>query len=187
MTGAESLTTVRLTLRRFTSDDLDWLAELYGDSDVTRHLGGVKSRAQTQDFLNARVLNYYNEHPGLGIWKTVDRDTGIPVGFHLLNHIRGESIIQVGYVLAKPAWGKGYASEMAEAVLGYGFRELRLPRIAAMTSKHNHASQRVLQKIGLERRGERAFPHPDYAAEGQMAWFEREAAAWLSAHGPAGT
>jgi len=184
--GADLLTTGRLALRRFTPDDLDWLAGLYGDPEVTRHLGGVKSRGQTQDFLGARILNYYDEHPGLGIWMTVDRGTGNPVGFHLLNHIRGESIIQVGYALARPAWGKGYASEMAEAVLGYGFRELRLPRIAGMTSKQNHASLRVLQRIGLERRGERAFPHPDYAAEGPMAWFEREAAAWLADRGPVG-
>jgi len=99
-TRAESLTTERLSLRRFTPDDLDWLAALYGDPEVTRHLGGVKSRAQTQDFLDARILNYYDEHPGLGIWMTVDRGTGNPVGFHLLNHIRGESIIQVGYALA---------------------------------------------------------------------------------------
>jgi len=184
---AELLTTGRLALRRFTAADLDWLAGLYGDPDVARHLGGVKSRAQTEDFLNARILTYYDEHPGFGIWMTLDRGTGIPVGFHLLNHIRGESIIQVGYALARPAWGRGYASEMAEAVLGYGFRELRLPRIAGMTSQQNHASLRVLQKIGLERRGERAFPHPDYAAEGPMAWFEREAGEWLAARGPAGT
>ena len=43
------------------------------------------------------------------------------------------------------------------------------------------ASQRVLEKIGLERRGERAFPHPAYVAEGPMAWFEREKEAWLAA------
>jgi RimJ/RimL family protein N-acetyltransferase len=185
--GAESLTTERLALRRFTPSDLDWLAALYGDPEVTRHLGGVKGRAQTREFLDARILRYYDEHPGLGIWMTLDRATGAAVGFHLLNHIRGESIIQVGYALARPAWGKGYASEMAEAVLGYGFRELRLPRIAGMTSKQNHASLRVLEKIGLERRGERAFPHPDYAAEGPLAWFEREAAAWLAERAPSST
>jgi ribosomal-protein-alanine N-acetyltransferase len=174
------LTTERLGLRRFTTADLDWLAALYGDADVTRHLGGVKNRTQALELLNARILTYYEEHPGLGIWMTIERATGTPAGFHLLNHIRGESIIQVGYALAKPAWGKGYATEMAEAVLGYGFRQLRLPRIAGMTSLRNHASLRVLEKIGLERRGERAFPHPDYAPEGPLTWFEREAAAWLA-------
>lgn len=172
------LTTDRLALRRFTESDFDWLAELYGDADVTRYLGGVKSRAEARAFFDARILHYYDEHPGLGMWPTVDRATGVPVGFHVLNHIRGESIIQVGFSLVKSAWGLGYATEMAAAVLRYGFDNLKLPSIAAMANRENHASQRVLLKIGLERRGERAFAHPDYASAGPMAWFERDAEAW---------
>jgi RimJ/RimL family protein N-acetyltransferase len=54
-----------------------------------------------------------------------------------------------------------------------------------MASLQNHASQRVLLKIGLERRGERAFAHPDYASEGPMAWFERDAADWRAERGSA--
>jgi RimJ/RimL family protein N-acetyltransferase len=174
------LTTERLALRRFTPADFDWLVELYSDTDVTRYLGGVRSPAQTQSFLETRILQYYDENPGLGIWVTLERATGERVGFHLLNRIRGESIIQVGFVLAKSAWGGGFASEMAAAVLRYGFVDLNLPRIAGMASLRNVASQHVLQKIGLERRGERAFPHPDYAAEGPMAWFEREREGWCA-------
>ena len=180
--GHHWLRTERLALRRFTPDDLDWLAALYSDADVTRYLGGVKDRRQAEALLNTRILEYYDEHPGLGIWMTVERATGARVGFHLLNHIRGESIVQVGYTLTKEAWGRGFATEMAAALLRYGFRDLGLPRIAGMASLQNLASQRVLTKIGLQRRGERAFPHPDYASEGPMAWFEREAADWLAAH-----
>jgi hypothetical protein len=55
-----------------------------------------------------------------------------------------------------------------------------MPRIVGMDSLGKFASQRVLEKIGLERRGERAFPHPAYASEGPMAWFERDAAGWLA-------
>jgi RimJ/RimL family protein N-acetyltransferase len=174
------LTTDRLALRHFTLDDLDWLTELYSDPDVTRYLGGVKDRTKSEELLRTRILDYYDEHPGLGIWMTVERETGARVGFHLLNHIRGESIIQTGFALEKSAWGKGFATEMAAAVLRYGFTELQLPRIAGMASLENHASQRVLQKIGLVRRGERAFAHPDYASQGPMAWFERDAAEWLA-------
>ena len=72
---------------------------------------------------------------------------------------------------------------MAVAILRYGFVDLRLPRIAGMANLQNHASQRVLLKIGLERRGERAFPHPAYASEGAMAWFERDAADWQAERG----
>jgi RimJ/RimL family protein N-acetyltransferase len=179
------LTTKRLALRPFTPADLDWLAELYSDRDVTQYLGGVKDRSKTEELLNTRILQYYDEHPGLGVWVTVERATGMNLGFHLLNHIRGESIIQIGFTLAKSAWGKGFGTEMASAVLRYGFDDLKLPRIAGMASLQNHASQRVLLKIGLERRGERAFPHPDYASEGAMAWFEGEAADWQAQRGSA--
>jgi ribosomal-protein-alanine N-acetyltransferase len=174
------LATERLGLRRFTPADLVWLVNLYSDADVTRYLGGVKDRAQTEDVFRARILEYYDEHPGLGIWMTVERQTGTAIGFHVLNHIRGEQIVQVGFALLKDAWGKGYATEMAVALLWYGFATLRLPRVSGMASLDNHASQRVLAKIGLVRNGERAFPHPDYASEGPMAWFERDAAAWLA-------
>ena len=172
------LTTDRLGLRRFTAADLDWLAELYSDHEVTRYLGGVKSRADVESFLKVRILHYYDEHPGLGIWMTVERATGAGIGFHLLNHIRGEPIVQIGFALAKSAWRAGFATEMAGAVLRYGFVDLNLPRIAGIASLGNRASQRVLEKIGLERRGERAFAHPDYVREGPMAWFEREGPAW---------
>ncbi|HEU4687056.1 MAG TPA: GNAT family N-acetyltransferase [Vicinamibacterales bacterium] len=174
------LTTDRLALRHFTLDDLDWLTELYSDPEVTRYLGGIRDRTKSEELLRTRILGYYDEHPGLGIWMTVERETGACVGFHLLNHIRGESIVQTGFTLRKSAWGKGFATEMGLAVLRYGFTDLELPRIAGMASLRNHASQRVLAKIGLERRGERAFPHPDYAPEGPMAWFERDAIEWLA-------
>jgi len=174
------LETARCQLRRFTPDDRDWLRELYADPEITRYLGGVKTAAQTDDLLQTRILDYYDANPGLGIWMTVERSTGTRLGFHLLNHIQGESIIQVGYSLTKPAWGRGFATEVAVAVLRHGFVTLGLPCIAGMASLGNMASQRVLQKIGLERRGERAFPHPAYAAEGPMAWFERERDAWLA-------
>ena len=183
--GSYWLTTTRLALRRFTPADLDWLAELYSDRDVMRYLGGVKDRAKAEEVLSTRILRYYDEHPGLGIWMTVERATGGCLGLHLLNHIRGESIIQIGFTLAKSAWGRGFGTEMAAAVLRYGFVDLRLPRIAGMASLKNQASQRVLLKIGLERRGERAFPHPDYASEGAMAWFERDAADWQAERGSA--
>ena len=173
------LETARCGFRRFTLDDRDWLRELYADPEVTRYLGGVKSVAQADDLLKTRILDYYDEHPGLGIWMTEERATGTRLGFHLLNHIQGESIVQVGYSLTRPAWGRGFATEGAVAMLRHGFVTLGLPRIAGMASLGNLASQHVLEKIGLERRGERAFPHPAYAAEGPLAWFERERETWL--------
>ena len=65
-------------------------------------------------------------------------------------------------------------------ILRYGFVALALPRLVGIASLGNVASQRVLTKIGLRRNGERAFPHPAYAAEGPMAWFERDRDEWLA-------
>src|SRR5207244_52271 len=105
------------------------------------------------------------------------------IGLHLLNHIQGESFIQVGYLLFPEYWGKGYATEMARAVVRYGYTELKLPQIVAITDLGNTDSQRVLLKIGLHRKGERALPHPAYAKGGPLAWFERDAADWLAENG----
>jgi RimJ/RimL family protein N-acetyltransferase len=142
----------------------------------------VKSPAEIAAMLESRILRYYDRHPGFGIWLTVEKATGTRLGFHLLNNIQGESIIQIGYTLTKEAWGRGFATEVAFAVLHYGFVDLHVPRIVGMASLGNIASQRVLEKIGLERRGERAFSHPAYAAEGPLAWFERDAQGWLAQH-----
>ena len=62
----------------------------------------------------------------------------------------------------------------------YGFVDLHLPRIVAIASLGNVASHRVLEKIGLHRLGERTLPHPAYADEGPMAWFERDGADWIA-------
>lgn len=177
------LTTERLAIRRFTADDLDWFAAFYADPTVARFLGGVRTRAEAERFFQERILDYYEIYPGFGTWMTTDRKSGEPLGFHVLNYIAGETIVQVGYGLLTSAWGRGVATEGALAMLQFGFREHRLPRIAGMTTLENLASIRVLEKSGLERRGERAFPHPMYAKAGPMAWFEREAEPWLAEFG----
>ncbi|MBP7418742.1 MAG: GNAT family N-acetyltransferase [Xanthomonadales bacterium] len=177
------LVTPRLALRRFRADDLEFLCRLNADPDVTRHTGGTKDRAQTEQMLRVRVIDYYEANPGLGIWATIERETGHCVGLHLLNHIQGETLIQVGYQLVPQAWGKGYATEMAVAVVRYAFKVMALPRIVAITDLPNVASQRVLLKAGLHRNGEREFAHPAYAPQGPLAWFERDAGEWLAAFG----
>src|SRR5204863_10031806 len=131
--------TERLALRRLTAGDLDWLMDLYSDPDVARYGGGTRTRAQAAEMLDARILQYYDAHPALGIWMTLERATETAIGVHLLNHIQGESLIQVGYVLSKPAWNRGFATEMAFAVLRYGFRDLGLPRIVGIAALDNRA------------------------------------------------
>lgn len=176
----EILRTERLLLRRFTLADLDLLLEMHRDEPTMRHVGGLLTPQQSVGMLQTRMIQYYEDNPGLGIWLTQERATGTRVGMHLLNHIQGETLVQVGYVLHRDHWGRGYATEMARAILRYGFRELGLPRIHAIANLDNVVSQNVLLKCGLARNGERFFPHPAYAPSGPLAFYEREAADWLA-------
>lgn len=176
----DTLTTERLAVRRFTPGDLDLLVRLYSDPEVMRFTGGIQTREKTATILQERILAYYDQHPGLGIWLTHERASGAPVGLHLLNHIRDAEVIQVGYVLCRESWGRGYATEMATRLLRYGFGELGLPQISAITDLPHVDSQRVLLKIGLERAGERHFPA---YGEAPLAFFTRDAESWLAEHG----
>lgn len=180
MRDAIWLTSERLGLRRFTGDDLELLVRLYSDPEVTQFVGGPKALAKTEELLSRRILAYYEEFPGLGIWAGVELATGRVTGMHLLNHIMGEPDIQVGYVMFKEFWGRGYATEMAVRILRYGYTELQLPRIVAITDLPHVNSQKVLLKSGLHRKADRALPHPQYADLGPLAWFERDAADWLA-------
>lgn len=175
--------TERLSLRPFTPQDLDLLDRLNRDPRVMRYAGGVKTRQQTEEILATRILAYYQQHPGLGSWVTERKEDGACIGLHLLNHIHGESYIQVGYLLYPEFWGRGYATEMCVAVLRYGFTTMGLPRIHAITDLDNVNSQHVLAKAGMRRNGERSFSHPAYADSGPLAWFEADGADWLAARG----
>ena len=160
-------------------DDFEWLHRINSDPEVKRYVGGPATREGTGTMMRERIFAYYDANPGLGMWVTEERATGAPIGFHLLMNIQGETDIQVGYVLDQPFWGMGYATEMCRALLHYGFTQVRLPRIVAITDLPNVASQKVLLKCGLRRNGERTFSHPAYRGA-PLAWFERDAAQWLA-------
>lgn len=180
--SADSLGTERLLLRRFTPADVDLLHGLQGDARVMRYINEPKTRAETESLLCESIIPYYDEHPGLGVWATLERASGACIGLHLLNHIRGETHIQVGYLLFPEYWGFGYATEMCRRIVRYGFEVLELARITGITHLEHVASQQVLLKSGLRRNGERAFQDPAYRGL-SLAWFERDAPSWLTEHG----
>jgi len=183
--AGNGLTTERLVLRRYTLDDLPDLIALNRDPDVMRYLGGPVDERTSEAMLRGRILQYYGDHPGLGVWATCLRGSGEIIGFHLLNHVQGETLIQVGYRLHRRHWGRGYATEMAMALLRYGYVRLGLSTLMATALPGNTASQHVLLKCGLHRAGERFFPHPAYAPFGVLAYFERARAEWLAEFSPA--
>jgi RimJ/RimL family protein N-acetyltransferase len=140
----------RLRLREFRAADVDALYRLNSDPRVMRYIGdGSIDTRETTERAVTRSMKYYRNFPGLGVWPAEDRESGAFVGWFCLKYVPETVEIEVGYRLAPEAWGRGYASEGARAVVRYGFSALGLDRIIGLTHPDNVASQRVLQKAGL--------------------------------------
>jgi len=144
------LATERLCLREFRAADADLLYRLDSDPRVMRYIGdgSIGTRSSVKAAV-ARSMRYYGMYPGLGVWPAEDSGTGDFVGWFCLKYVPQTVEIEVGYRLAPDAWGRGYATEGARALVRYGFAELGLQRIIGLTHPENAASQRVLQKAGL--------------------------------------
>ena len=148
--GRRLLLTERLALRELNAGDVGALYQMHSDPRVMRYIGdgSVATRAST-DAWAARWMAYYGTYPGLGLWPAEARTSGVVIGWFCLIYVPGTVEIEVGYRLAPEAWGRGYATEGARAVVDYGFRKLGLERIIGLTHPDNVASQRVLAKAGL--------------------------------------
>lgn len=146
--------TERLRLREFRPADLDDLFRLDGDPRVMRYIGdgGVGTRKTAGEALN-RAARLYRNYPGLGVWPAEARASGRFVGWFCLKYIPKTVDVEVGYRLLPEAWGRGFATEGATALVEYGFSEIGLYRIVGVTHPDNAASQRVLQKAGLRDAG----------------------------------
>jgi RimJ/RimL family protein N-acetyltransferase len=148
--GSRVLLTKRLHLRKFRPADAEILYRLDADPRVMRYIGdgSVGTRTSVTAAV-ARSIRYYGTYPGLGIWPAEDRGTGDFVGWFCLKYVPKTVEIELGYRLSPDAWGRGYATEGACALVRYGFADLGLQRIIGLTHPDNVASQRVLQKAGL--------------------------------------
>ena len=145
------LETLRLEVREFVADDFDDLWRLGRDPRVMRYIGTGKplSREGVAGLLG-RILRYPVLYPDFGIWHASRRDTGAFVGWFSLKYTGKSPDVEVGYWLLPDAWGLGFATEGARAMVDYGFDDLGLYRIIGVTHPRNQASQRVLMKAGLE-------------------------------------
>jgi ribosomal-protein-alanine N-acetyltransferase len=89
------------------------------------------------------------------VWAVIERTTGELIGHCGLNHMPESTDIEVLYALARATWGRGLATEAAEAALAHGFGPVALPRIIAVTKPENVASRRVMERLGMAYEGER--------------------------------
>ena len=146
--------TARLMLRDFTEDDVDALHALDSDPRVMRYLndGRPSSRGDAEAGIE-RILRRYVEHPGQGVWHVSRRDDGRFIGWVSLKFAGESPDVEIGYRYIHDAWGYGYATEAATAMLQRGFDVVGLGRIIGVTHPENLASQRVLMKIGMQDEG----------------------------------
>jgi ribosomal-protein-alanine N-acetyltransferase len=147
-----SVETARLYLRRLQPTDLnDYYQRIYADADVMRTLpsGQPISRADFETRIPPFMVDHWRLH-GFGPWVVVHKPDHQLIGHCGLRYWPGSSDVEVLYALDKRYWHQGLATEGARASLRYGFEHLRLERIMAAALVENHASRRVLEKIGLQ-------------------------------------
>lgn len=147
------LETERVTLRRFTPDDVDNLVALDSDPEVMRYLsGGIPTpRAEIEHSVLPAFLRYYERGDRYGFWAAIERSTGDFLGWF---HFRPDANAspdepELGYRLHRFAWGNGYGTEVSRALLRKGFAEFGVERAFATTYEYNLASRRVMEKVGM--------------------------------------
>ncbi|OMI39137.1 GNAT family N-acetyltransferase [Streptomyces sparsogenes] len=146
------LRTDRLVLREWRESDLAPWAALNADPEVREYFPGVLTRERS----DASVARFQADldRRGWGWWAVEVRATGEFIGFTGLDPVdEGMPFtgVEVGWRLARPYWGHGYATEAALAAVDHGFEALRLPEILAVTTATNLRSQAVMRRIGMTR------------------------------------
>lgn len=152
------LETPRLLFRRLVMDDLNDLFALYSDVEARKYFPeGTLTLEETREELEW-FLNGHPQHPELGLWATIHKETGRFIGrCGLLPWtIDGQHEVEVAYMIARDFWGQGLATEAAHAIARYAFENLKLSRLICLIDRDNRASINVATKIGMlfEREGE---------------------------------
>ena len=160
MVHTEVCRSSRLRIRRWVDDDIPRLFEIYSDPKVTRFLPDI--HVTHRDEIVARhpklMASYVRYGLGYGVWAAERLDTGHVVGTVMLKHLPGlehqlTDDVEVGWHLGSDSWGQGYATEMARAVVAYGFHTQKLERIYAIAHLENDASFAVMRRLGMKRLG----------------------------------
>lgn len=151
------LETNRLFLRHYVPNDVDSLFAFYSDPDVVKYIPDApRTYEETKEELEW-FMNGHPKFPELGLWATIHKETGEFIGRCGLIPwtINEQNEVEVAFALSKPYWGQGLATEIAQALVHYGFEHLQLSRLICLIDEANHASINVATKIGMtfEREG----------------------------------
>jgi RimJ/RimL family protein N-acetyltransferase len=164
----QPIETDRLHLRPLEPErDAPFMLEVLNDPAFIRNVAdrGVRTVADAEQYICEKMMPSYTEF-GFGFFVLELKETGVPVGMCGLIKRPVLADVDIGYSLLPAFWGNGYAYEAARAVMDYGLRMHKLPRIVGITAPHNHSSIKVLEKLGL--RFERMFRMPGYETDSML-------------------
>jgi len=142
------INTKRLHLRLLKQTDLAYLVELNNDPEVRQFFpDGTQNKAQTKTRME-ELISYYttNGLPGFAMFLNESEEFVGRCGFGLDENTE----IEVGYILHKKFWGKGYASEALEGLLKWAKKNIKADYIISFAPEEHIASQRVMQKCGMQ-------------------------------------
>jgi RimJ/RimL family protein N-acetyltransferase len=148
------LQTERLRLRAFSDGDLDAYAAMCADPEVMRYLSATGALLSREDAWRQMAL--FAGHwtlRGYGMWAVEERESGRFIGRVGLHRPEGWPDLELGWSLARAAWGKGYATEAARAAAAYAFGELRRTHLIHLILPGNTRSIRVAERLGAQPRG----------------------------------
>ena len=160
--------TERLFLRHFHILDSEAIFHVFGDPEVMRFGDGVQTKEWVWDWLRMCLERYYQTW-GFGPYAVVEGRSLEVFGYcglFFFPDVNGKPEVEIGYRLARSAWGRGYATEAVSAVRDFAFGTLGIKRLIAMIDPSNIASIRVAEKIGMRYEKEvwfEGYTHPDHA------------------------
>ena len=153
-----TLETERLRLRMFRENDLEAYARICADPGVMQYLGEGKPLTRPEAWRQMAMIIGHWHLRGYGLWAVEERATCALVGRIGLFNPEGWAGLECGWMLARPYWGKGYATEGALASVAHGFGELGLEQVISLIDPRNTASVRVAQRLDMTRDRDRIHP-----------------------------
>ncbi len=143
-----TLETDRLIMRMWREDDFERHAEICSDPAVMRFLGEGKSLDRMEAWQHmARLVGHWHLR-GYGHWAVEEKSSGTLIGRIGFYNPEGWPGFELGWILARDCWGKGYATEGARRALRYAFEEMRRHHVISLIDPQNTASIKVAERLG---------------------------------------
>ena len=142
--------TLRMRLTIITLRDYQELLDMYAEEDTFKYIQPLQNKTR-EEFVP--IMDFRREQAANGLghyWVARLNTTDELVGALNLNPFRETGRIQLGYQIRKKFWGQGFATEMTQAGIRFGFQDWKLKRIHAFVDKKHEASRNILRKIGFQ-------------------------------------